>query len=66
MDKIYKELYKYKDEKYKEFIVKLIPNKKENEFIGIRTNNIRQLAKQMIKNNNYTLFLEELPHKYFE
>lgn len=66
MESITKELFKLQDKKYKGFQEKLIPNINSNKLIGVRTPELRILAKKMIKENNYQTFLKELPHQYFD
>ena len=63
---IKEELFGYQDKKYRDFQAKLIPNIDSNTIIGVRTPDIRTLAKKMIKEDNYKSFLEELPHTYYE
>lgn len=65
-NKIEEELFKLQDKKYKELQAKTIPNIDSNTIIGVRTPELRSLAKKMVKENNYKSFLEELPHKYFD
>lgn len=60
------ELFKLQDKKYGEFQVKLIPNIDSKTIIGIRTPELRKLANKLVKDNNYSNFLTQLPHKYFE
>lgn len=60
-----KELFKLQDKKYKDFQSKLVPNIDPNTIIGIRTPELRNLAKKLVKDNNYS-FLDDLPHKYYE
>ena len=60
-----KELFKLQDEKYRELQKKIIPNVNSDTIIGVRTPELRKLAKEIIK-DNYALFLENLPHKYFD
>ena len=60
------ELLKLQDKKYKELQTKIIPNVEADTIIGVRTPELRNLAKKMIKENNYKTFLEELPHTYFD
>ena len=54
--------------KYKQFVTKLIPNINKNTILGIKTNDINNLAKYIYKNDkeNMFLFLEKLPHYYLE
>lgn len=63
---ISEELFKLQDIKYRDFQVKLIPNYSIDIMIGVRTPDLRNYAKKIIKENKYKEFLEELPHKYFD
>lgn len=63
---IEEELFALQDKGYKEFQSKLIPNISKSEIIGVRTNLLRQLAKQLIKQESINIFLHDLPHKYFD
>ena len=60
------ELFKLQDKAYKEFQAKLIPNISSDSIIGVRTPDLKKLAKSMYKENNYLSFLEDLPHTYYE
>ena len=60
------ELFKSQDKEYREFQSKLIPNINKERIIGVRTPLLRQLSKKIIKENNYSDFLNDLPHKYFD
>lgn len=51
---------------YKSFHSKLIPDIDENTIIGVRTPILREYAKKMINHPDLHVFLENLPHKYFE
>ena len=66
MKEIVDELFKMQDKEYHDFQVKLIPTASPDTFIGIRTPILRKYAKDLVKENNYSKFLEELPHKYFD
>lgn len=61
-------LNKFSNIKYKQFVAKLIPNINKDTILGIKTNDINNLAKYIYKNNkeNMFLFLEKLPHYYLE
>ncbi|MGL6114459.1 MAG: DNA alkylation repair protein [Cetobacterium sp.] len=62
------ELFKLKDEKYKDFHKNLIPNVKEDTLLGIRVPILRQFSKKLYKENPKLAedFLKKLPHKYYE
>ena len=66
MDNIREELFKLQDQKYRDFQAKLIPNINLENVIGVRTPELRKLAKTLVKENNYQDFLNRLPHKYFD
>ena len=63
---IIKTLLDLKDKKYGEFQIKLIPTVDPKSIIGVRTPELRKLAKEIIKENDYEAFLNDLPHKYFD
>ena len=63
---IEKELFKLQDKKYRDFQSKLIPNINMDTIIGVRTPELKKLAKVIVKNGNYESFLDNLPHKYYE
>ena len=66
MNRIQKELFKYKDEKNAEFQRKLTPGVDKNKFLGVRVPNARKVAKEVIAENDYADFLQTLPHEYFD
>lgn len=60
-----------RDEKYAEFHSKLVPTVDRDRIIGVRTPVIRGIAKQLLKDkefcaNDMTVFLKELPHRYYD
>ena len=59
-------LIKIKDEKYKEFQAKLVPNIPKENILGIRTPDMRKIAKEIYTSGEKDKFLNELPHKYYE
>lgn len=59
-------LFEMKDESYKEFNKKLIPNVNEDLIIGVRTPELRKYAKEIFKSELREPFLQSLPHKYYE
>lgn len=56
----------YKDEEYGDFQAKLTPGIPRDLFIGVRVPNLRKLAKAYMKDSDSQVFLEELPHKYYD
>ena len=62
---IRKQLQELKDEKYKSFNHSLIPGV-DDEFIGVRTPELKALAKKLSKEKDIQDFLDDLPHHVFE
>lgn len=64
----YQELFKLRDEEYRVFNQKLVPNISMEKMIGVRIPAIRNLAKILYKKDRQACnrFMAELPHKYFE
>ncbi len=63
---IYDKLSEVKDEEYKEFQAKLVPNISPDVILGVRTPDMRRIAKEMYGTPEGDSFLKELPHKYYE
>ena len=66
MKDIQKELFKLQDKKYREMQIKIIPTVNPDTIIGLRTPELRSLAKRVVKENDYSSFLDNLPHRYFD
>ncbi len=62
---IHEELFSLRDEGYREFQAKLIPNVSAEAIIGVRTPELRKLAKELAK-EGADGFLAGLPHRFFE
>ena len=63
---VYEELCKVKDDKYKEFQSALVPNISKDTILGVRTPEMRKIAKDMFNTDEGKKFLKKLPHKYYE
>ena len=63
---IQKTLFSMQDKKYAAFQAKLTPNLTLEDFIGVRTPDLKKFAKQLYKEGDYQEFLNDLPHKYFD
>ena len=63
---IYDRLIEYKDDKYKEFQSKLVPNIDKDTILGVRTPNMKRIAKDVFGTKEANLFLRSVPHKYYE
>lgn len=61
-----KELFDLQDIKYRDFQTRLIPGMDPETAIGVRTPELRKLAKSMAKEADVEEFLRDLPHKYFD
>ena len=63
---IRKAIFELQDLKYRDFQSSLIPNVKKDYFIGVRTPELRRLAKEIANDEDTASFLKDLPHKYFD
>lgn len=62
---IIKQLQFLQDLKYRDFQAKLIPNIDKSTIIGVRMPDLRKLAKK-IDENEAKIFMQDLPHTYYE
>lgn len=65
-DDICSELFRLQDKKYRDFHKRLIPTVEEASIIGVRTPELRKLAKTLAKQGDARGFLDVLPHQYFD
>jgi len=65
-EQIQKDLFDLQDEKYRDFTKNLTPGLEADSFIGVRTPELKKLAKKYAKAEGIEEFLGALPHKYFE
>ena len=63
---VYEMLLEAKDDKYRDFQAKLVPNISPDTIIGVRTPDMRKIAKEVFNSPEKDEFLKELPHKYYE
>lgn len=63
---IRQELFKNQDIKFRDFQAKLLPTLEPETLIGVRTPVLRGLAKTLYRENDFSVFLNDLPHRYFE
>lgn len=63
---IYEKLLSVQDIEYKEFQSKLVPNISPDTMIGVRTPQMRSIAKEVFGSPDAEAFLSQLPHKYYE
>ncbi len=59
-------LFALKNENYRRFHAKLIPDIPIDNIIGVRTPVLRKYAKEVAKLPEANIFLESLPHSYYE
>lgn len=65
-EEIQQELFAKQDTAYRDFQAKLIPTLKDGSMIGVRTPELRKMAKQYAKCEDIDTFLTALPHSYFD
>lgn len=66
MTNLQERLFCLADETYRDFNAKQIPNVDKSRIIGVRTPVLKALAKELMKSEEYKIFLNSLPHRYFE
>lgn len=64
--KVQQMLFELEDHGYKEFHSRLMPTVDPDTVIGVRTPELRRLAKKLAKDPEINLFLDTLPHTYYE
>ena len=60
------QLFALQDKAYADFQSKLLPTVKRETIIGVRTPDLRKIAKQICKTPAAQEFLQSLPHRYFD
>ena len=63
---VYERLISYQDEKYKDFQSKIVPNIDKKAIIGVRTPQLRKIVKEISGTKEAIIFLQDLPHQYYE
>ena len=63
---IEKELFSLQDKEYAKLQHKIIPTAPEDSVIGVRTPALRKYAKTLVKRDDVSDFLGDLPHRYFD
>ena len=66
IEKIREELKLLQDTKYRDLQVRTIPTVKPETIIGVRTPELRKMAKQWGSAEDIGTFLDDLPHAFFE
>ena len=60
------QLFALQDKAYADFQSKLLPTVRRETVIGVRTPDLRKMAKQLSKTPTAQEFLQSLPHRYFD
>lgn len=63
---LHDKLKSLQDLKYRDMQIRIIPTADPDSVIGVRTPELRAIAKEMLRSGEYAEFLKELPHQYFE
>ena len=63
---LYDRLKEVRDESYREFQSKLVPNIPPETIVGVRTPGTRKIAKEVFESADRDAFLNDLPHRYYE
>ena len=66
VEEIQKTLFAKQDLKFKDFHSKLIPTVNADSIIGVRTPDLRAIAKKYANHPDVDEFLSALPHKYYD
>lgn len=61
-----KRLFALQDTTYRDFQTKVIPTVDPETVIGVRTPELKKLAKEIFKEGGYEDFLQDLPHTYYD
>ncbi len=65
-EEIRRGLFERRDDAYRDFHAKLIPNIEKERVIGVRTPVLRKYAKEVAKRPDVAVFLRDVPHEYYE
>ena len=65
-DEIVRELFRQRDEKYAAMQAKIIPTLRADRIIGVRTPQLRAMAKSLYGDADTDIFIKSLPHRYFD
>lgn len=63
---LYRRLAEVRDDAYREFLAKLVPNIPKETILGVRTPEMRKIAKEVFESTERDAFLNDLPHRYYE
>ena len=63
---IYDRLLQHQETSYRDFQSRLVPNIPKETIIGVKTPNMRRIAKELSGTDEGKAFLESVPHQYYE
>ncbi len=63
---LYDRLMQVRDDAYREFQANLVPNIPKETILGVRTPEMRKIAKEVFESGDRDAFLSDLPHRYYE
>ena len=63
---VYERLAACGSEEYRDFQSRIVPNVPKETILGVRTPDMRRIAKEIKGSKEAEEFLKELPHKYYE
>ena len=63
---VYEKLLEAKDDRYREFQARLVPNIPSETILGVRTPEMRKIAREVSGTPYRDEFLSQLPHRYYE
>ena len=63
---LYEKLIAVRDDAYRELQRKLVPNIPPETVVGVRTPEMRRIAKDVFTSADRDTFLNDLPHRYYE
>ena len=66
IENLREKLFELQDLNYKNFQSKLIPTVAKEKIVGVRTPELRKLTKNFFQKSDAEIFLNDLPHKFFE
>ena len=63
---VYERLAACSDEEYRDFQSRSVPNIPKETILGVRTPDMRKIAKEINGTEEAKAFLKQLPHQYYE
>ena len=63
---LYDRLLAVKDDAYRAFQIKLVPGIPPETIVGVRTPELRRIAREVFAGSDRETFLRDLPHRYYE